>query len=59
MPGCITGNGEPRFPSSAVLRAAPEARAIARHNRAFLQRVVRFLVRDRGIRQIIDVGTGK
>ena len=41
-----------------VLRAAPEVREIARHNRAFLQRVVRFLVRDRGIRQIIDVGTG-
>ena len=41
-----------------VLRAAPEARDIARANRAFLQRVVRFLAGEAGIRQIIDIGTG-
>ncbi len=41
-----------------VLRAAPEGRDIARANRAFLQRVVRFLVGEAGIRQIIDIGTG-
>jgi pyruvate/2-oxoglutarate dehydrogenase complex dihydrolipoamide acyltransferase (E2) component len=40
-----------------VLRAAPEVREIARANRAFLQRAVRFLVGEAGIRQIIDVGT--
>jgi hypothetical protein len=41
-----------------VLRAAPELRATALANRAFLGRAVRFLVRDAGIRQIIDIGTG-
>ncbi len=37
-----------------LLAVAPEARA----NRAFLQRAVRFLAGEAGIRQIIDVGTG-
>jgi hypothetical protein len=41
-----------------VLRAAPEIRDVARANRAFLQRAVRFLVAEAGIRQIIDIGTG-
>jgi hypothetical protein len=41
-----------------VLRAAPEVREIARANRAFLQRVVRFLAGEAGIRQLIDIGTG-
>ncbi len=41
-----------------VLRQAPELRLIARENRAFLQRAVRYLVGAAGIRQIIDIGTG-
>ena len=41
-----------------VLRVAPEIRATALANRAFLGRAVRYLVRDAGIRQIIDIGTG-
>jgi hypothetical protein len=41
-----------------LLRAAPEARDSARANRAFLQRAVRFLAGEAGIRQIIDIGTG-
>jgi S-adenosyl methyltransferase len=41
-----------------VLKAAPEIHDSARANRAFLQRAVRFLVGEAGIRQIIDVGTG-
>src|SRR5258708_18239783 len=41
-----------------VLRVAPEIRDTARANRPFLQRVVRFLVGETGIRQIIDIGTG-
>ena len=41
-----------------VLRAAPEVREIARANRAFLRRAVRFLAGEAGIRQIIDIGTG-
>lgn len=47
-----------REAAAAVLRALPEARDIARENRAFLQRVVRYLVGEAGIRQIIDIGTG-
>src|ERR1039457_2409595 len=41
-----------------VLRAAPDVRAMAQENRAFLQRMVRFLVGKAGIRQLIDIGTG-
>ncbi len=41
-----------------VLQVAPEARDSAQANRAFLQRAVRFLVGEAGIRQIIDIGTG-
>ena len=41
-----------------LLKAAPEARDSARANRAFLQRAVRFLACEAGIRQIIDIGTG-
>lgn len=47
-----------REAAAAVLRAIPEVRDIARENRAFLQRVVRYLVSEAGIRQIIDIGTG-
>lgn len=47
-----------RLAAQEVLRAAPEGRDIARANRAFLQRAVRYLVQDAGIRQIIDIGTG-
>jgi S-adenosyl methyltransferase len=47
-----------REAASAVLRIVPEVRDMARANRAFLQRAVRFLVAEAGIRQIIDVGTG-
>jgi hypothetical protein len=41
-----------------LLKVAPEARYSARANRAFLQRAVRFLAAEAGIRQFIDVGTG-
>jgi S-adenosyl methyltransferase len=41
-----------------ILRAFPEVRDIARANRAFLQRAVRYLAAEAGIRQIIDIGTG-
>jgi len=37
-----------REAAADVLRAAPEVRAMARENRAFLQRVVRFLVSEAG-----------
>jgi S-adenosyl methyltransferase len=41
-----------------ILRDFPEVRAIARANRAFMQRAVRFLAGEAGIRQFIDIGTG-
>jgi hypothetical protein len=41
-----------------VLRAIPEVIAIARANRAFLRRAVRFLAVEKGIRQFLDIGTG-
>jgi hypothetical protein len=47
-----------RDAAAAVLRAVPEVRDMARANRAFLQRVVRFLAGEAGIRQFIDIGTG-
>jgi hypothetical protein len=52
-------NFEPdRAAAEEVLRLLPDARDAAHQNRAFLRRVVRYLVRDCGIRQIIDVGSG-
>jgi S-adenosyl methyltransferase len=47
-----------RAAARQVLRVAPEVRAIAKENRAFLRRAVRFLVGEAGIRQILDIGTG-
>ncbi len=41
-----------------LLALVPEAHAGARENRAFLGRVVRYLAREAGIRQFLDVGTG-
>lgn len=41
-----------------ILRQWPEVRLAARANRAFLQRAVRFLVGEAGIRQFVDIGTG-
>jgi hypothetical protein len=42
----------------AALRVAPDAPAGGQANRAFLRRVVRYLVRDAGIAQILDIGSG-
>jgi len=41
-----------------ILRDFPEVRGIALANRAFLQRAVRFLAAEAGIRQFLDIGTG-
>lgn len=41
-----------------LLEVIPESRVVARQNREFLGRVVTYLVRDAGIRQIIDLGSG-
>lgn len=47
-----------REAAERVLKVAPEARALARRNRAFLRRAVRYLVTEAGIRQFVDIGTG-
>jgi S-adenosyl methyltransferase len=47
-----------RKAAEQVIAAIPEVRVFAQENRAFLRRAVRFLVRECGIRQIIDIGTG-
>ncbi|MGQ0840292.1 SAM-dependent methyltransferase [Actinokineospora sp.] len=39
------------------LKAQPNAREIARHNRAFLRRGVLFMI-DHGVRQFLDLGSG-
>jgi len=41
-----------------ILRTWPEVRDMARANRAFMQRAVRFLAGEAGIRQFVDIGTG-
>ncbi|MEU8820740.1 SAM-dependent methyltransferase [Actinoplanes sp. NPDC048796] len=40
------------------LKANPNAATAPRQNRAFLQRTVRFLAAEAGVRQFLDIGTG-
>lgn len=47
-----------RKAADAFVRVVPEAPLIARDNRAFVRRAVRYLVGEAGIRQIIDIGSG-
>jgi hypothetical protein len=44
--------------ADAVTAAMPSAPFMARANRAFLGRVVRYLAKEAGIRQFLDIGTG-
>ena len=46
-----------REAAEKALAIAPEARFAARENRAFLQRVVRYIA-GQGVRQYIDIGSG-
>ncbi|MFI6587186.1 SAM-dependent methyltransferase [Embleya sp. NPDC050493] len=41
-----------------LLKIVPSTRELARNNRAFLQRVVRVLAADYGVRQFLDHGSG-
>lgn len=41
-----------------LVRLIPDALRACHHNRRFLQRAVRFLTADAGVRQFIDIGTG-
>ena len=43
--------------AAQLLKALPNARAIARHNRSFLRRAVLFLI-SQGVRQFLDLGSG-
>ena len=47
-----------RDAAEQAMANAPRLRDSARANRAFLLRAVRVLVRDHGVRQILDLGTG-
>ena len=47
-----------RAATEAVLKVWPDLAFTARANRAFLQRAVRFLATEAGIRQFLDIGTG-
>jgi O-methyltransferase involved in polyketide biosynthesis len=49
---------EDRQAAAQLLEAVPDAAVAAWDNRQFLGRVVQFLMKDAGIRQIIDIGTG-
>jgi S-adenosyl methyltransferase len=55
--------GKDNYPADRALGDAiaaqiPTIRTMARANRAFLGRAVHFLVREAGIRQFLDIGTG-
>ena len=47
-----------RDAAEQVLAAEPEVRRLARENRAFLRRAVRFLAGEAGVRQFLDIGAG-
>lgn len=55
--GTAHGPGD-REAAEEVLRRAPDVAELARVNRDFLGRAVRFLAAEAGIRQFIDIGTG-
>ena len=55
--------GKDNFPvdreaGEQVIAAIPNVREMALENRRFLQRAVRFLAAEAGVRQFIDIGTG-
>jgi S-adenosyl methyltransferase len=47
-----------RRAAHAMINVVPEVAEIAKDNRSFLRRGVQYLVRDAGIRQIVDIGSG-
>lgn len=55
--------GKDNYPADAaagemILQAFPDIAGIARDQRAFLARAVRFLTGEAGVRQFLDIGTG-
>ncbi|WP_250036731.1 SAM-dependent methyltransferase [Paractinoplanes maris] len=47
-----------RDAGDAIARVFPHIRTAARENRAFMQRAVRHLAGEAGVRQFLDIGTG-
>jgi hypothetical protein len=47
-----------RQTAEAAMQSWPAVRTAVRENRAFLGRTVRYLAREAGIRQFLDIGTG-
>jgi hypothetical protein len=47
-----------REAAERILKIEPDSARVARQNRAFLGRVVRFLAEERGVRQFLDIGSG-
>jgi hypothetical protein len=47
-----------RVAGDEIIKSVPSVVTVARLNRAFLARAVRFLVTECGIRQFLDIGTG-
>jgi hypothetical protein len=47
-----------RIAADAMIRAIPTLPAMAKANRAFLGRAVRYLAAEAGVRQFLDIGTG-
>jgi trans-aconitate methyltransferase len=47
-----------RAAAGRIVEIEPRAESAARQNRAFLGRAVRFLAREAGIRQFLDIGSG-
>jgi len=55
--------GKDNFPADRelaehIVQAIPTMRTMARANRAFMTRAVRYLAGEAGIRQFLDIGTG-
>lgn len=56
--GGVENYASDRRECEKLLQIAPSSKIVARNNREFLQRVVRVLAKDYGIRQFIDHGSG-
>ena len=47
-----------RDAAARITAIEPDAAEVARQNRAFLGRVVRYLAKEQGVRQFLDIGSG-
>ncbi|MBO8187146.1 SAM-dependent methyltransferase [Streptomyces spirodelae] len=56
--GGKTNYGPDRQAAAQTMAAFPNVLTAARENREFMHRAVRYLAREQGIRQFLDIGTG-